>query len=45
MIDSNRPKIREIMNLKQNFSLLFFEHGFAEKLHEIEHKDNDIYII
>ena len=28
MLDSNRPKIREIMNLKQNFSLLFFEHGF-----------------
>ena len=28
MIDSNRPKIREIMNLEQNFSLLFFEHGF-----------------
>ena len=28
MIDPNRPRINEIMNLKENYSLLFFEHEY-----------------
>ena len=42
MIDSNRPKIREIMNLKQNFSLLFSEHGF---LSYYIHYQNEIFYV